>query len=121
MTEDAEIEVVAETVENLLHLLPMNMRAQVLARATEKQAKREQERPVFTSCSWVEPCSSQLYWHDIMQFKAKVAYTFIRSVTNNHSPEDASRILFSRQWPAPGSGYLSEYLRNLGKFPHRYK
>jgi hypothetical protein len=34
------------------------------------------------------------HWNDIMRLKSAVVYTFLRDITNNHSPEDAARLLF---------------------------
>jgi hypothetical protein len=53
------------------------------------------------------------YWNMVMQFKARLIYVFIRNITNNHSPAEAARLLFTRHQTAPGSGYLSDYLDDL--------
>jgi len=45
--------------------------------------------------------------------KAAIAYSFIRLICNDHSPEDAARILFGTNHGGNGSGLLADYIDNL--------
>jgi hypothetical protein len=49
----------------------------------------------------------------IMRLKSLVVQVFIRDITNNHSPERATEILFAHHRHGSGSGLLEDYLRNL--------
>ena len=49
------------------------------------------------------------HWNDIMRLKSAVVYTFLRDITNNHSPEDAARLLFREHRFVPGSGWLPAF------------
>jgi hypothetical protein len=96
--EDAiEPEVVATLIADVLYLLPAEKRDAALAIAV----KAGRRRP------------PRVRRHDIMQIKARLAYTFIRTIRNNHSPAGAARLLFQYHRNAPGSGYLQQYLDDL--------
>src|SRR6267142_1800605 len=58
------------------------------------------------------------HWNDIMRLKSAVVYTFLRDITNNHSPEDAARLLFREHRFVPGSGWLPAFAR-FPKLPAR--
>jgi hypothetical protein len=113
---DEEIEVAALVIRDLLYRVAPEKRAAALARAAEREAQ-EAAKPQFEI-----RCASEIdfanspgirYWHDIMKLKARVAYTFIRNITNNHAPEDAAELLFQQQCGVPGSGYLEQYIDKL--------
>jgi len=132
MSKDAEIEIAAAVIEDLLYLLPANKRAAVLAKAIEKEEAERKERE--KNGGWRSYSAQELqvrwktelrYWHRIMQFKVRVAYAFIRCIVKNHSPEDAGRLLLRRQRnPDLSSGFLLDYLnklprsRSTAKSPH---
>ena len=49
-----------------------------------------------------------------MELKSRLICRLFRDVVNNHSPEDAARILFMDHYgKAPGSGWLPDYLDAL--------
>jgi hypothetical protein len=117
VTEDAEVETAAAVIEDLLFMVAPDKRAAVLARATEVEKEESAERQKHGGLRWWSgaemacmDCPGIRYWHDIMKFKADVVYTFTRNITNNHSPENAAKLLFSRKLGRPGSGYLEQYL-----------
>jgi len=124
MTEDAEIETAAVVIEHLLRLVDPEKRAAVLAKAIAAEDADREERQAaggrikFLSFSeestakWLASPAMR-NWHDIMAFKARLAYVFIRNIRNNHSPKDAAKLLFERHRMAPGSGYLEEYIDDL--------
>ena len=121
MSEDPGIAVAAAVIEDLLHLMPPDTRAAVLAKAAAKEDAERQEREKHGGWQFYSPQTLQAeyeasgrHWNKIMRLKALVAYAFIRTIVNNHSPEDAGRLLFGRHHNGPGSGCLLDY---LGKLP----
>ena len=121
MTVDDETEVASYVIGDLLFLVAPAKRAAVLARAIENQRRQDDEaakaapglpRYSFNSVEW-ENSPRRRYWSGIMRFKARVVYTFTRNITNNHSPKEAARILFSDQSNVGGNGRLKDYLENI--------
>jgi hypothetical protein len=115
-TEDGEIETAAAVIEDLLFMVSPEKRAAVLTRALEVETAESAKRATnpfglvdFSDDSWKQSPGFR-YWHCVMRFKARVIYTFTRDITNNHSEEDATKLLFSQQRGRPGSGYLEHYL-----------
>jgi hypothetical protein len=110
----------AEVVGDLLHLASTDQRVAILELALEKERKEAAERAkaggFVVHCldeeSWNKYLKSAAHrhWNNIMLIEAVAAYTFIRHVTNNNSPQDARKLLFRYHHEAPGSGYLDEYL-----------
>jgi hypothetical protein len=101
-------EVAAQVIKDLLFLIPEEKRAAALALATKLEAEQRDE-PEMVCAADVDFINSPYvrHWYDIMQFKSRLVYTFVRDITNNHSPEDASCLLF--QWP------LDQYLDRLAR------
>jgi hypothetical protein len=104
MHEDAEVEVAAKVISDLLNLIPREKRTEALSKALEKEA---QETPQWINAADIKP---PRHWHASMRLKARVVCMFVRSIKNNHSPEDAAEILFRHQPNVPGSGYLADYM-----------
>jgi hypothetical protein len=119
MTHDKEIQVAAIVIEDLLRLIPGEKRAAALAIASEAEAaackEREECDDVFeiVDLTFDPTAPEQRYWDDVMKFKARAAYTFIRNIRNDHSPKEASHLLFQQQRGVCGSGLLKEYLKGL--------
>lgn len=120
MTQDAETETAALVIEDLLDLLPPEKRAAALAKAVAVENARGERRKTdplemeFLDDGFSErfmKSPSFRYWNRVMRLKARLIYVFTRNITNNHSPEDAARLLFERHHNVAGSGWLSEYLR----------
>ena len=55
------------------------------------------------------------HWNAIMRLKSLVVQVFVRNITNNHSPADATALLFGHQHFGTGSGELFDYLGDLTK------
>jgi hypothetical protein len=120
--EDAETAVVAAVIEDLLFLIPAKKRAAALAIASKAEAPALRDRETHGEfrlmsidelMAGFDTSPGLLYWHEIMQFKARAICTFVRDITNSHSAEDAAQLLFRRQPGVPGSGYLEEYIDDL--------
>ena len=124
MSEDADITIAAAVIEDLLHMLPGEKRAAVLAKAADVEETQRKEREkhggwlLMSAAELQADKNSQRYWNKIMKLKALVAYSFVRTITNSHSAEDAARLLFGRHHGAPGSGCLLEYMRRLPQWPN---
>jgi hypothetical protein len=121
MTEDIEAGIAAEAIQSLLWLVRLETGIAALAKATEAlEAKRKEVEkhglliPIDISDeSWMQSFGHR-HWNAIMRFKAAVAYTFIRKITNNHHPKDAMRLLFGGyDYDVPGSGNLLDYIGDL--------
>jgi hypothetical protein len=124
MSEDVETTIAAAVIDDLLCRLPPDKRATALAKAAKAEETQRKEREkrggrlLISATELQSQCEGlQRYWHEIKQFKAAVAYTFIRDITNSHNAEDAARLLFDRRHQGPGSGYLLDYLRSLPRWP----
>ena len=48
-----------------------------------------------------------------MRLKSLVVQVFARSITNNHSPQDAAALLFADHRYGTGSGCLGDYIDDL--------
>jgi hypothetical protein len=109
--EDVEnVEAWAEVIKDLLYLVPCDRSATVLALATKNDKIKEADwKPMSFSDDWInEP--GQRHWHAIMRLKSLVIQVFARDINNNHSPEEATRILFAEHPHGYGSGLLEDYI-----------
>lgn len=117
------VEAWVELVEDMLYSVPCDLRAEVLARASTKEAaareKREKEKGgplLIRSHDFTidfENTPGMRHWHTIMRLKSLLVQVFVRDIMNNHSPENAGHILFAHHRYGNGSGDLIDYLRNL--------
>jgi hypothetical protein len=114
-TIDHEVETAAAVIEDLLYLVPAEKRAAVLARATELEAHQRTGGAfvIFDAGDLSADSPSLRCWSGIMRLKARLIYTFVRNITNNHAPQDAANLLFSQQRGRPGSGYLEHYIGRI--------
>lgn len=118
---DQECEVWRDIVEDVLSLVPREKRMDILLLAVEqeKESIAEHERNpmgMFCAADLSEKFAESSYSRNygaIQRATALVAYTFVRTITNNNSPADAAKLLFSHHGDGPGSGYLIEYLDGL--------
>jgi hypothetical protein len=121
--EDAEIQVAAEVIADLLDLIEPEKRLAALAiaiKAEEAERKEREAHGGFRIFTFDETSTKEFlqspgmrYWNHIMRFKARAICMFVRNITNNHSPKAAGQLLFRHQPNVPGSGYLEEYLDDL--------
>lgn len=126
VSEDAEIEAAADAIETLLYLVPPEKRAAVLACARRCEEAAAAERAKHGPFRLVlfdalvadyENTRDYLYRREIDRFAARLAYTLIRNITNNHSDKDAGALLFNQLRGVSGSGNLIEYLGGLPVAP----
>jgi hypothetical protein len=104
-------------VGDVLRRVPHDKREAVLAMVI-KNEKAEQRKPfIMTSAEVMDGFteSPRIRFRDaLMRLKSKVVCTFARDISNNHSKQDAARILFAdHRGTIPGSGWLPDYLDGL--------
>jgi len=100
--EDVEnVEAWAKVFEEVLRLVPENHRAAVLALVNKNEEAERKERGQsrgtlkFVDMSkWDDNTPGLRHWNAIMRLRSLVVQVFVRKITNNHSKEDAARILF---------------------------
>jgi hypothetical protein len=108
-------------IEDLLFLVAPSKRIEVLERAVANEEAASRKR--HASCGlevWTiadlpvtQACPGWRYSNSIMQFKSLIIQVFLRNITNNHSREDAAKILFMGHRNGTGSGWLPDYLDGL--------
>jgi hypothetical protein len=113
MTNDM-IETWTKVLSNVIAAcVPLAIREQVLTRLLEKEQKRRTEPLILTSTAF----TAQLDLGDscaIEKASSVMIQVLTRNITNNHSPEDAARILFHDHYGrGTGSVWLPDYLDGL--------
>jgi hypothetical protein len=120
------VEAWAEVIEDLLYLVPPGQRAAVLALASKNEEAEAKEREahggfrIWSATELEEHCKGSpglRHWDAIMRLESLVVQMFVRHITNNHSAEDAARILFAQHRYGHGSGRLQDYLSDLPTKP----
>jgi hypothetical protein len=115
------VEAWAGIIETMLALMPEDRRMQVLQLALQKEEAEAKEREQqghklrfidFGNDDWMKG-PGIMHWNAIMRLKSLLVQVFARSITNNHSPKEAGRILFADHRHGYGSGRLSEYIDDL--------
>jgi hypothetical protein len=102
----------AEVVKDIMYIMPEKLRIPILTLAIETE---EAERPVRNFDKPIHFVSSDRlrYRHSIMRLRSLVIQVFTCHIVNNHSPEEATKILLAHHRHGHGSGDLSDYLRNI--------
>jgi hypothetical protein len=118
--EDKEVVIAATVIEDLLFLVAPSKRIEVLeAVANEEAASRKRHAScgleVWTIADLPETQAGPgwRYSNSIMQFKSLIIQVFLSNITNNHSREDAAKILLMGHRNGTGSGWLPDYLDGL--------
>jgi hypothetical protein len=123
---DTEAEAWAVVVQHLLRCVPQEKRRAVLAKAAEWERAEQEEIEKADEgvvLVWADSIDFQKspgfkHWHKVMEYKSRVIFQFTRSISNNHSPKDAAKILFADRHGClgvGGSGRLRDYLDGLQK------
>jgi hypothetical protein len=113
------VEAWAEIIEDMLHLMPAENRIKVLRLALQKEEAEVKDREknglyrvvAFDEISMNSP--GLMHWNAIMRLKSLIVQIFVRNITNDHSREEAGRILFTNHRYGHGSRSLSEYIDDL--------
>lgn len=109
--KDPKIDVWAETLLDLLK--PCQRRESRIQILEEMLARERIERPLVISAGELMAMKFADYGAKT-EAKALMVQILVRSITNNHSPEDAAKILFRDHYGySTGSGWLPDYLDGL--------
>lgn len=104
----------ADTVNDLLCLIPTDKRQEVLAQAEKLCAETLESYGKIISLADLTFRSLR----NKEKFMSHVIHTFARDIINNNSPADADKILFM-QHDGPGSGRLWDYIHDLPSLQRR--
>jgi hypothetical protein len=117
------VEAWAEVIKRLLDLVPAERRNKVLALVVENhEAEHKKLEAATDSLGLVSYNAADVDWmaspgtrhsHAIARLTSLVIQVFTREITNNHSPEDAAKILFAAHPHGYGSGCLRDYLSRV--------
>jgi hypothetical protein len=100
-----------EVINQLLFLAPNEMRIEILEKALEQERERVREPFKIIDASELNDMDIPPRPSDI---QAALAYTFTRTIRNNHAPAAAAKLLFDTcHAAAPGSGWMLDYLDGL--------
>jgi hypothetical protein len=122
----SNVEAWAEVIEDLLYLVPGDLRAEVLALAVKNEETARKERETsgrFKLVPFADLAQSPglQHWDVIMRLKSLLVQVFVRNITNNHSKKDAADILFVEHRHGTGSGWLPDYIGDLMPMIHETK
>jgi hypothetical protein len=114
------VEAWAEVIKDLLWLVPIDRRADVLALVAKNEEAARKEREATDGFRLIpfaeinfDKSPGLRHWNAIMRLKSLVVQVFVRRIANNHSAEDAAQILFAPHPYGNGSGLLRDYLKDL--------
>jgi hypothetical protein len=109
----------AELIEDALFIAPAEDRLTILEMVVENEKAARERRAKngdFEKWSAAELLADGgvlRHWRTKMRLRALLVQVFVRTVANNHSPENAAKILFVGQHHGTGSGYLADYIDGL--------
>jgi hypothetical protein len=93
--------------------LPPAVRLEVLHRLTASEIERcENDHIRLISLADFDLATLQ-NWHAVKEAASLIVQVLVRSITNNHSPNDAAKVLFREHRRGTGSGWLPDYLDGL--------
>jgi hypothetical protein len=108
-----------EAMEEALFCVPPSIRGEVLAELSEKEKERAAQRAahgpfvVLTMADLAKPCDHDGLFNHIAEATSLIVQVLVRSITNEHSAEDAAKILFREHRRGTGGRWLPAYLRDL--------
>jgi hypothetical protein len=104
--ENIPVKAWTSVIEDLLYRAPPGERLAILEAALAKE-RQKRAKPDLQARTWdaseINPEAMEP-WHDRFRIKAATVCSFVRSITNNHSP-DAARALLFRWHRGIGSGH----------------
>ena len=120
MTTDQQAFAWFKALNNILEsCVPNSVRLDVLRRLTDDEIERQKkagELQIYTAAEFVNDPKFREYlkYHgEVMEAYSIIIQVLTRLITNNHSPEDAAKILFREHRRGTGSRWLPDYLDNL--------
>ena len=106
----------AELLEDAMHVVPEEIRAEVLKRTLamweKRVAKYAENGPWMTATQLLENVDTT-HFQTSVRLKGLVIQVLVRDVTIDHSPQDAAKILFSEHPCGRGSRLLGDYIDDL--------
>lgn len=106
----------AELLEDAMHVVPEEIRAEVLKRTLamweKRVAKYAENGPWMTATQLLEDVDTT-HFQTSVRLKGLVIQVLVRDVTIDHSPQDAAKILFSEHPCGRGSRLLGDYIDDL--------
>jgi hypothetical protein len=125
--QQRKIEIAGVLINDLIGLSGVDGKA-ALAEAARQYAEEHADDPPDSGLKFLDISEEGFakakqrpgwrHYHDVMKAEAAVAYAFIRRICNNHSPEEAERLIFGPR-PGAGSGRLMDYIGKLMSFEGR--
>jgi hypothetical protein len=117
MEKQEVITIWTEVVRDILNLAPPSARQGIIDQLVEEQKQRLEDRKAGTlrviTIDQLKDDPGMKYCNEIMEAMSTVVQSFVRIITNDHSREDAARILFRWHRDGHGSGLLADYLDGL--------
>jgi len=114
------VEAWSEVVSDVLLHVPADKRLAVLDLAKAKEEHEAAERSknadfrILRADDLEEATSLGMrHWNAIVRLKSLLVHVFVREIANEHSPEEASSILFAPHAYGTGSGSLADYIPRI--------
>jgi hypothetical protein len=101
-----------KAMQNVFFRVPPAVRMKVLNRLTASEIERANKPIRFISPGDFDPAMFK-NWRAEKEAASLIIQVLVRSITNNHSPENAAKVLFRDHLRGTGSGWLPDYLDGL--------
>ena len=111
-TNERAIAIWFDALDDVLFCVPPAVRLEVLHKLTASEIERREKPLRFISFSELDQVSLE-NWHAVKEAASLNVQVLVRSITNNHSPDDAAKVLFREHRMGTGSGWLPDYLDGL--------
>jgi hypothetical protein len=101
-----------KALEKALFCMPRNVRLEVLQSLTAGELERREKPFELISIADFDLASLD-NWPAVKEAQSLIVQVLVRSIANNHSPDEAARVLFREHQTGTGSGWLPDYLDGL--------
>jgi hypothetical protein len=110
---DEHVAVWFAALEDVLFCVPRDFRLEALRRLISSEEERQSADSLRVwTVSDFDPAEFK-FWHAEKEAASLIIQVLVRSITNNHSKDDAARVLFREHRMGTGSGWLPDYLDGL--------
>jgi len=111
--DDQNVAVWFAALEDVLFCVPRDFRLEVLRRLISSEEERLVAGPLrFWTFSDIDAAEFK-YWRAEKEAASLIVQVLVRSITNNHSRDDAAKVLFREHHMGTGSRWLPDYLDGL--------
>jgi hypothetical protein len=108
------VEAWAGVFDDILRIVPEEIRADVVALAGRNEEAERKRPKLFTAAELKNMALPGAGHQDaIARLESLIVQVLVRHITNDHSPEEAAKILFADHPYGDGSGSLIDYLEGL--------